>query len=132
MIRLISRWRLKKGLTPELLHELTIAAEQIEDNQAGTLMYLVHLEAPFPLDSSGKVTVPLPSPIPNDQQSNITFIETYRDVEAFSAHINGPIFKRFREENLKYFKEDPKKPGWPVIETHILELDAGFIRPSED
>jgi len=130
MIRLTSKWKLKKGLTPELLHDLATAAENIQSSELGTLMYLIHLEAPFPLDDSGDVISPPPSAIPNNKQTDITFIETYQDAQAFSNHLTGEPFTRFREKNLKYFKEDPKKPGWPISETHILELDAGFIRTS--
>jgi len=129
MIRLTSKWKLKNGLTPEVLHNLATAAEQIQDRELGTLIYLIHLEAPFPLDDSGKVIEPRPSSIPNDQQTDITFIEVYQDADAFSAHINGSIFKDFLQQNLKYFAEDPKKQGWPITDTHVLELDAGFIRP---
>ncbi|MFT6407673.1 MAG: quinol monooxygenase YgiN [Arenicella sp.] len=129
MVRLTSKWKLKNGLTPELLHNLAAVAELIQSKELGTLIYLIQLEAPFPLDSSGKVLAPLPRPIPNKQQTDITFIEAYRDAEAFSLHLNGSIFNDFLTDNLKYFKPDPKKPGWPLTDTHILELDAGFIRP---
>lgn len=129
MVRLTSKWKLRKGLTPELLHNLASAAELIQSTEVGTLMYLIHLEAPFPLDSSGKVIVPPPNPIPNNKQTDITFIETYKDAEAFSQHLNGEPFTKFLEENLKYFEEDPNKSGWPVTDTRVLELDAGFIRP---
>ncbi|MFT6100924.1 MAG: quinol monooxygenase YgiN [Arenicella sp.] len=132
MVRLTSKWKLKNGLTPEVLHNLAAAAELIQSKELGTLMYLIHLEAPFPLDSSGRVIMPPPSLIPNDQQTDITFIEVYKDADAFSAHINGSIFLDFLYENLKYFEEDPEKPGWPVTETHVLELDAGFIRPEQN
>ena len=132
MVRLTSKWKLKNGLTPEVLHNLAAAAELIQSKELGTLMYLIHLEAPFPLDSSGQVLVPQPSSIPNDQQIDVTFIEAYQDADAFSAHINGAVFTDFLYENLQYFEEDPEKPGWPIIETHVLELDAGFIRPKQN
>ncbi|MGK0375670.1 MAG: quinol monooxygenase YgiN [Arenicella sp.] len=129
MVRLTSKWKLKDGLTPELLHNLALAAELIQSEELGTLIYLIHLDAPMPLDSSDKVLIPSPGSIPNHQQTDITFIEAYRDADAFSAHLSGSIFKDFLQQNLKYFEEDPNKPGWPITNTHALELDAGFIRP---
>ncbi|MBL4673958.1 MAG: hypothetical protein JKX81_16980 [Arenicella sp.] len=129
MVRLTSKWKLKNGLTPEVLHNLAEAAELIQSKELGTLIYLIHLEAPFPLNASGNVIVPSPSSIPNHQQTHVTFIEAYQDADAFSAHLNGSIFMNFLHENLQYFEEDPEKPGWPITDTHVLELDAGFIRP---
>jgi hypothetical protein len=53
--------------------------------------------------------------------SEIVFVESYADVSAFKAHLNGPLFTAFREQNLQYFKEDPTKPGWPITQTVFLD-----------
>ena len=128
MISLISVWNLKKGCPPELEEEIKILAGKVKKAEADTLMYEVNLQAPFPTDSNFNPLVPPPDPIPLNKQKNITFIEVYKNVEAFSKHVQGEVFTKFRVEFLKYFEEDPTQPGWPVTETTFLDEQSGFIR----
>ena len=128
MIKLISRWSLKAGVTKALQQHLISAAKEVESEEAGTLMYLIHLEGPNPLNSSGQPIDPPPDPIPAQEQKYITFIEIYEDAKAFQSHLKGPAFTKFRNESLKYFEENTSKQGWPKSVTYFLEGDTGFTR----
>jgi quinol monooxygenase YgiN len=103
MISLISVWNLKKGCPPELEEELKKLAGKVKKAEADTLMYEVNLQAPFPTDSNFNPLVPPPDPILLNKQKNITFIEVYKNVEAFSIHVQGEVFTKFRVEFLKDF-----------------------------
>ncbi len=117
MIRLVSKWKLKKGLPQELLHNLATATEHVQSQEACTLRYLIHME---PQTTSEKPAHgSKPSLIPFEKQTDITFIETYSDAEAFDTHFVDSILNNFRKQNLKHFEEDPEQSGWPVNNTHV-------------
>ena len=97
--------------------------------EEGTLMYVVNLQAIPPLDTYNKPTEPPPPPIPLQEQTEVVFLEIYKDVETFSAHVNGPTFTKFRKTYLKYFLLDPLRPGWPLNDTEFLSRESAFIRP---
>ena len=63
----------------------------------------------------------------NRNQGAITFIETYKGAIDNYRKLKGEIFSLFLKENLQYFEEDPEKPGWPIIDAHMLKLDSGQI-----
>ena len=123
MIRLTSKWKLKKGLSPELLRNLESTAERFQSSKKGSLTYLVHLEEP----NSAETPSSFSNLNLNRTQGAITFIETYNDIGDNYRKLKGEIFNNFLEENLQYFEEDPEKPGWPVIDAHMLKLDSGQI-----
>ena len=126
MISLISIWKLVKGCPPELEEALRNIAEKVKQNEPETLTYKVNLQAPFPLDSKFNPLEPPPKPIPLKEQTEVIFIEVYKNAEAFSNHIMGKIFNEFREENIKYFVEDPNNPGWPLTKSPILEQVSSY------
>ncbi|HAX75432.1 MAG TPA: hypothetical protein DCY88_06295 [Cyanobacteria bacterium UBA11372] len=131
MIALVSKWKLRNGCTEELLTALEELVENTK-TESGVLMYIVHLQAPTPIDSQGKPLSPPPPPIPLEKQEEIVFVESYENVEALSQHIQSQTFISFLESNFKYFQEDPHNPGFPQTETEFLDRRFGFIRPESN
>ena len=86
----------------------------MEVEEPDTLGYLVHSGA---ADSFPPVT-----------QNVITFLEIYKDNEAFLAHVNGPAFQGFLRENKNLFLS--VRPDGPSF-FQVLNVDRiqGFIRP---
>ncbi|RMS40373.1 hypothetical protein ALP66_00049 [Pseudomonas amygdali pv. photiniae] len=132
MITLISRWQLLDGCPTELKRELDSLADKVKKAEPDTLMYLVNLPAPGPLDASNKPIEPPPSLIPLAAQNEVVFLEIYKDEVAFSRHVNGPVFQAFLKGYSKYFKQNPEKPGWPVTLNTPLDRVSGFIRNIAD
>jgi len=128
MITLISRWKLRNGCPPELHKALQMVAEQVKACEPGTLMYSVHLPALSPLDTSLQPHQPPLPFIAMEQQTEVVFVEIYKDADAFTRHVNGATFTRFRKRNIRHFYEDPVKPGWPVTITQFLDRQSAFIR----
>lgn len=132
MITLISRWELLEGCPVLLKSELDGLAEKVRAAEPDTLMYLVHLQAPGPLDAQSNPIEPPPAPIPLAEQNEVIFVEIYKNEVAFSRHVNGPIFQAFLKGYSHYFKQDPKRPGWPITKNASLERVCGFIRDAAD
>ncbi|XPF95916.1 ferritin-like domain-containing protein [Colwellia sp. RE-S-Sl-9] len=126
-ISLISKWQLLDGCPPELYQELNNLANKVKE-EAGTLMYLVHLQSEKPLNQESKPIIPEPSEIPLTQQTEVIFIEIYKDAQAFSDHVTGEIFNTFKDKYFKYFKPDPITKGWPLTKTEFLTRRSGFIK----
>jgi len=128
MIRLTSKWTLKRGLTPELMHNIESAAELIQTKESGTLMYLVHLDENITLDSS----LGLSCKDSKGKEIAITFIEIYKNSidqnQRDSQQNKGQVFAEFRKQNLKFFEEDPENPGWPAFDSQMLKLDSGLVQ----
>ena len=127
-ILLLSRWKLKNGMTEDLLSRLQKLAIQVQENEPDTIMYRVHTQSRAPLDTYFMPIIPQPNPIALSIQKEIFFVEIYKNVEAYSAHVRGPVFNQFRQETLQYFEEDPMIEGWPVMATTFLSLQSGFMR----
>jgi len=109
-VHLISVWPLKNGCPKALIETLKSMPDKIIANEPGTLSYAINLPSPDPLQSNSATET-------DETIDKIIFIETYQNAEAFKAHVNGSLFTEFRTQNLKYFQEDPDKPGWPVTQT---------------
>ncbi|MCM8535778.1 MAG: antibiotic biosynthesis monooxygenase [Lentisphaeraceae bacterium] len=120
MVSLISKWQLKDGCPKDLQKLLIDIAPKVKDSEDGTLMYSVHLTAKEPSDSASSCDL--------EKQTEVTFFEIYKDAEAFTLHVNGPVFTTFRKESLQYFKEDPNNKGWPITQTEFLNIESQFIR----
>ncbi|HEX5726781.1 MAG TPA: antibiotic biosynthesis monooxygenase family protein [Longimicrobiaceae bacterium] len=129
MVTLISRWKLRDGCPPELADTLRQLAAVVQAQEPGTLAYVVHLGAPDPLAADGAPRQPPAPPYAPAQQTEVVFVEMYRDAEAFSAHLAGDAFKGFVSRNLQHFYEDPETPGRPNAVTVFLERESAFIRP---
>ncbi len=132
MIVLISKWKLKNGLSDELAVALKTVADHVKAAEPDTLLYSVHLPARSPLGQGMQPACPPVKPIPGDQQTEVVFFEIYKDAAAFSYHINGPTFTEFREQYIQYFYEDPDKPGWPNTQTEFLDKQSMFVRETLD
>ncbi len=130
MITLISKWKLRNGMQPQLAQALNEAVTNVLAQEPGTLVYSVHLSATPPLSVDRKQPHPPPAEIALEQQSELVFFEVYADADAFATHINGPIFTRFRDENIQYFYENPTRPGRPNTDTVFLDRQAAFFRCS--
>jgi quinol monooxygenase YgiN len=129
MITLISKWKLRNGMPPELAEALRDVATIVQAQEPGTLVYSVHLSAASPLCADRNPLHPPPTGVPPELQTEVIFFEVYADADAFAAHVNGPIFTSFRTANIQYFYEDPANPGWPNTDTPFLERLAAFFRP---
>lgn len=128
MISLISKWQLRNGC-PRALHDaLRAVAEQVKKTEQDTWMYSVHLPGRPPLNGRRQPYDPPLAPISMQQQTEVVFFEIYKDANAFSAHVNGDVFTRFRTQNINYFYENPDNPGWPLTQTQFLERESAFIR----
>jgi quinol monooxygenase YgiN len=130
MISLMSIWELIDGCPEELKRELEALGDKVKDAEPDTLLYLVHIQAPSPLDPNNNPIEPPPSPIPLLNQKEAIFLEIYKDEVAFSRHINGPVFQTFLKQYGKYFKPDPSRPGWPITKSGVFARISGFIRES--
>ncbi|KJZ51351.1 MULTISPECIES: putative quinol monooxygenase [Pseudomonas] len=128
MITLISRWELLDGCPLDLKQALDGLAERVREKEPDTWMYMVHLQAPAPLDADNNpIEPPLPA-IPLAQQTEVTFVEIYKDESAFSRHVKGSVFQSFLKEYSHYFKQDPARPGWPATLNTTLARVSGVIR----
>jgi hypothetical protein len=128
MISLISRWKLKNGCPAELLHALKRVAAEVKASEPDTLLYSVHLTAQSPLNASRQPIEPPVAPVALEEQAEVVFFEVYRDADAFARHVNGEVFTRFREDNIRYFYEDSANPGWPNTVTEFLDRKSAFFR----
>ena len=115
-VSLISEWSLKPGCEAEGLAALSQLALDVRANEPDTLTYLVH--TPF-LDDARLQALPPVDP------SSILFFETYRDPDAFLAHVGGPVFKTFVATHGDLFIASN---GSPYTTVEFLSRHAGFIR----
>ncbi len=115
-VSLISEWFLKPGSETEGIAALRELAEDVRANEPDTLTYLVH--TPFQDDARLQALPPVDA-------SSVLFFETYRDADAFLAHVNGPIFKGFVAAHGDLFIASN---GSPYTTVEFLARQAGFIR----
>jgi len=119
-VSLISEWFLKPGCEAEGMAALSQLALDVRANEPDTLTYLVH--TPF-LDDARLQALPPVDP------SSILFFETYRNADAFLAHVGGPVFKGFVAAHGDLFVASN---GSPYTTVEFLSLHAGFIRGQGD
>jgi quinol monooxygenase YgiN len=107
----IATWYVKDDLerARAALEELAVGVR----DEAGTLLYFIHHEAPTSLP---------PAP-----PTKIVFVEMYEDEAAFEAHLAGPAFAAFKKKYADLFVLDPKT-GEPFVEHADLRRIAGFAR----
>ena len=126
-ISLISKWQLLDGCPKVLKEQLDGLAAKV-NAEAGTLMYLVNVQQSAPLNHEDKPKTDIAS-IPLALQTEVVFIEIYKNAEAFSRHVTGKVFTEFRHSTLQYFKPDPNRDDWPLTRTEFLSRCSGFIKP---
>lgn len=123
MFPLISVWTISKGNEKACIAALKRLAKQVEQQQEGTLAYLVHVP------DMSQPSQPTPTPL------QVVFFEIYKDEAAFLEHVNGELFNHFvnRHKQLFLCLEVKDKKGekikWPYTTVEFLTRQAGFIRP---
>lgn len=124
MYSLTSTWTIQKGEEQPAVAALKHLAQQVEQHESGTLIYLVH---------TPDMTQPS---LPTPSNLEVVFFEVYRDEQAFKEHVNGSIFQSFVAEHGSLFLSMPPiscGDGHSVIKpfttVEFLERKAGFIRP---
>lgn len=121
-VSLYSTWWIKPGEQEALAPAIQKLAEEIKENEQGTLMYLVH--APrydFPEVDPGQ------SPItsePKVRPGTLIFVEKYADWDAFKAHLYGPYFTDFVANNKSKFVLG--NDGNPFVQVVFMDEQAGF------
>jgi len=118
-ISLVSRWTIRAGCEAAARRALAAVAKAVLENEAGTLIYTVHLPARR-LDPR-RVSVPVPC------AEEVLFFEVYRDAQAFEAHVNGAIFQSFLKESGALFVAAGGASA-PFIQVEFLDRVAGFVR----
>ena len=88
MISLISVWWIQQGNEPLVVPALSKLAKEVKANEKGTLTYIINVT------DFGTSFPSIPEPRPGE----ITFVEAYRDWNAFQDHLKGEIFTTFKNE----------------------------------
>ena len=125
-ILIVANWRLKKALDEETRAILVSYAAEVEDTEPGTLMYRLHIGH---LDDPG-----LPS-LPPVSDSVITFVELYKDQDAFAKHTApDSAFSRMVEQYgdklfviPKPFSGNAERQN-PLNTAQFYSRVAGYIR----
>ena len=124
MYSLTSIWTIQKGKEKSAIAALRRLAQQVEQKEAGTVIYLVHVP------DMTQPSLPTPSNL------EVVFFEVYRDEQAFKDHVNGSLFQSFVAEHGGLFLSMPPidcGDGHHVIKpfhtVKFLRREAGFIRP---
>ncbi|MFY0631551.1 MAG: antibiotic biosynthesis monooxygenase [Flavobacteriaceae bacterium] len=124
MISLYSTWWIKPGEQEALQPALKTLTKNIQENEEGTLMYLVHTpNYDFPEVEKGK------NPIVSDpmvRPGTLIFVEKYASWDAFKEHLYGPYFTGFVEEyKSKFVLGDD---GNPFVQVVFMDEETGFVR----
>jgi quinol monooxygenase YgiN len=123
MFTLTSTWTIAKGKEKPAVAALKRLAKQVQEGEADTLIYLVHVPD-MTLES-----------LPTPSNLEVVFFEVYKDKAAFCAHVNGPIFKEFVEKHGGLFLSTKGVCGGdestakPFTTVEFLKRKSGFIRP---
>ncbi len=112
MISTIARMFIKEGSQAPALAALKELAAQVQQQEEGTLVYLIHTP------ETSSPSLPPVSPL------EVIFYEVYKDEQAFQAHLNG-AFKKFTECYANLFQTTPGGEIFLMFES--INRDAGFI-----
>lgn len=118
-VSLISRWFVRPDCWDPALEALKAAAAEVLAREPHTLTYRIHVAS---ADSSLQ-------PLPPRDRFSILFFETYRNADAFRAHLNGPTFTAFVRDHGHLFV--PAADGKPYTTVDFLSLHAGFTREED-
>ena len=125
MYSLTSTWTIQAGKERAAIAALRRMAQQVEQKEAGTLIYLVHVP------DMTQPSLPTPSNL------EVVFFEVYRDEQAFKEHVTGSIFQQFVEKHGTLFLSMPAidcgdghSVTKPFTTVEFLKRKAGFIRPA--
>ena len=124
MYSLISVWTIRQGQEKLATAALGRLARKVRQQEAGTLMYLVHMP------DMTQASLPTPSNL------EVVFFEVYRDKAAFLAHVTGDTFQNFVKKHSDLFLclpptvcDDGTSVVSPFMTVEFLKRKAGFIRP---
>lgn len=123
MISVVAIWTVLPGCHKKAKAALRRLAKKVEKTEPDTWMYLPH-------SSNMKG---FNNPVPNDGQ--ITFVEVYKDQEAFDYHLYGPngqedpsgTFVDFVNKYSDLFLCN-QSDGQPYMHVLSLDLIDGFVR----
>lgn len=129
-ISLMSQGSIRPGFEKQVQEAVKKLPADIESKEPGTLTYLVHI----PWADTG-VLQSLPPPT----APSLLFFETYRDADAFKAHVQGTLFNEFVNQYGHCFipsgplPDDPSSKAGPYTTVQFLTRVAGFAhgRPRE-
>lgn len=127
MISLYSTWWVKPGEESALAPALKNLAKAVLENEAGTLMYLVHAPL-FNFPSVAPDAKPIVSE-PMIRPGTLIFFEKYDSWDAFKAHLYGTYFTDFVKEHKQKFVLG--NDGNPFVEVVFMEEQTGFIKTDE-
>ncbi len=113
-------WSIIPGNEQKAYAALTALAQQIEQSEPDTWLYLIHK----PNLDPGINIYPPSAPV------QVAFVEGYKDRDAFLAHHHGPILAKFIASNGALFLNMYGSAS-PFVIVQTLELAVGFIRPEE-
>ena len=122
-VSLTSQWFIRPGFEGQVHDAVKKLAADIASQEQGTLTYLVHVTW---TDTGVLQSLP-PSIAPS-----LLFFETYRDADAFKAHVQGPLFGQFVKEYGHCFissdpiPDDPGSSAGPYTTVQFLSQVAGF------
>jgi uncharacterized protein len=119
-VSLISRWFLRPGCYEQAMPVLAQLARDVRAHEPDTLTYLVHVHGQDD---------PRLQPLPPADPLSILFFETYRDADAFVAHVEGPDFTNFVRDHGALFVAGAD--GKPYTTVEFLTRHAGFTRSAE-
>lgn len=114
MFSTIATWYLKPECRAEGIAALKQLAKDVEENEQGTIGYLIHTGG---ADSS-----------PPCDENTIVFVEMYKNPDAFKKHVNGPIFTKFMKDCGDFFQPGPGGEG-VFIQVENVDRIQGFLRP---
>lgn len=118
--RFQARWSKRADVSRDAVKEALIPYVQaVRDNEPLTYM----CTASFPDDSPDSPSMP---PLQSDQ---VTFNSSWKDHDAFVAHLNGPVYRDFLEKSGGLFVQAiPGQTTNPYMTTSALKRFAGFFR----
>jgi quinol monooxygenase YgiN len=122
MFTIIARWTIALGHETAARAALTRLAQQVRAREPGTLLYLVFVP------DMKELSLPTASPL------EVVFVEGYENKAAFLAHINGPVFTRFKAKHQALFLgttvtgQDGKPVQSPFVLFQNLRRVGGFVR----
>ena len=117
IVSVIARASVKRGCEDAATHALAMLANDVRTDEPDALTYLVH--APL---SDGQS-------LPQTDIRQAIIFASFRDIEAFMQHKNGPLFTRFLAEHSLLFKFAGDQP---FADFECLSPCAGFNRLALD
>lgn len=113
MYTLISKWTILSGKENEAIELLKELALKVKEKEPDTWVYMVHTP------DFSEINLPTPA------REEVVFFEIYKDKNAFTSHVSGPVFTDFVNRHGDLFLNSNEKP---YVTLEILINQAGFIR----